>query len=321
VSDSAWEGWALQDTSGACPDRFGGPSVLVVGAASRDLTPDDPRGWRLGGGVSYGALALARLGVRTRALVGVDAKAAGCTEIELLRAAGAEVAEARLASAPVLRNIETAAGRRQECLAIASPIIPRRLPKGWALQAAGVLLAPIAGELDDHWALVPRPDAFVALGWQGLLRRLAVGRDVERAEPAAGPMIARANLIGVSVDDIDRGTRLSHLVDLVSVGASLVVTRAEAGGTVLTSRRPARSALHAYPAIPSKGVADPTGAGDVFLAALVAAIVDGPRLGVGDSWAERLAFAAAAASLTVEAPGLAGVPELDAVRRRMADVV
>ena len=48
------------------------PEVVVVGAASRDLVDDDARGWRLGGGVSYSALALARLGLPVRALIGVD---------------------------------------------------------------------------------------------------------------------------------------------------------------------------------------------------------------------------------------------------------
>ena len=35
------------------------PAVVVVGAACRDLVDDDERGWRLGGGASYSALALA----------------------------------------------------------------------------------------------------------------------------------------------------------------------------------------------------------------------------------------------------------------------
>ncbi len=50
--------------------------VLHVGSASRDLTDDDPRGWRLGGGVTYAALTTARLGLRTAAVVGVDGVAA-----------------------------------------------------------------------------------------------------------------------------------------------------------------------------------------------------------------------------------------------------
>ena len=53
------------------------PEVVVVGAASRDVAADDPRGWRLGGGVTYSALTTARLGLRTAALVGVDGAADG----------------------------------------------------------------------------------------------------------------------------------------------------------------------------------------------------------------------------------------------------
>src|SRR5687767_7324595 len=89
------------------------PSVLVVGAASRDITSGDPRGWRLGGAITYGALALARLGFRVRALVGADREAAEAHELDLLRGAGADVAIVRLRSGPVFENIEAPDGRRQ----------------------------------------------------------------------------------------------------------------------------------------------------------------------------------------------------------------
>ena len=49
---------------------------MVVGAASRDLTTDDPRGWRLGGSAAYCSLAAASLGLRVGCLLGVDAEAA-----------------------------------------------------------------------------------------------------------------------------------------------------------------------------------------------------------------------------------------------------
>ena len=64
------------------------PDIVVVGAASRDRVEDDPRGWRLGGAVSYAALAIARLGLRVGALVGADAEAATARELDLLREAG-----------------------------------------------------------------------------------------------------------------------------------------------------------------------------------------------------------------------------------------
>jgi sugar/nucleoside kinase (ribokinase family) len=66
---------------------------------------------------------------------------------------------------------------------------------------------------------------------------------------------------------------------------------------------------------------DPTGAGDVFLAALAAARIE-PRL-VGGRIRQGfdLLLAAAAASLVLEGPGMLGVPSRDAVRSRMADAV
>src|SRR6185503_11512410 len=109
------------------------------------------------------------------------------------------------------------------------------------------------------------------------------------------------------------------LVDLIRPGATLVVTRGDRGGTLVVSRRPARSTLRAYPAIPSNDVVDATGAGDVFLAALLATALDGERLGVSTLPA-RMTFAAAAGSLAVEGSGLQGVPTLEAIRRRVAEV-
>jgi sugar/nucleoside kinase (ribokinase family) len=290
--------------------------VLVIGAASRDLTVDDPRGWRLGGGATYAALSLANMGLRVRALIGVDAEAVQARELDVLRAAGVEIARASLAHGPVFENIELAGGRRQRCLSVADRMEPAMLPPGWHDRDA-LLLGPVAGELTPTWASITAP--FVALGWQGLLRRLEAGSDVARVAPEPGPLLAAADLVGVSADDVGPSVRLSELVDLIRPGATLVVTRGDRGGTALVSRRPARSTLRAYPAIPSNDVADPTGAGDVFLAALVAATIDSDRLGVRDL-AAQLAFAAAAGSLAVERPGIDGVPTLEAVLRRVAEV-
>jgi len=290
--------------------------VLVVGAASRDITADDPRGWRLGGAVTYGSLMLARLGLRVRALIGTDREAAAARELEVLRRAGVDVVPIPLASGPVFENIERPDGRRQHCLSAADPLEPAMLPPDWRNNDA-VFLGPVAGELPPAWGWVSAP--LVALGWQGLLRRLVPGSDVGRVAPGPGPLLAAADVVGVSSDDIDQHVRLSKLVDLVRPGATVIVTRGDRGGTALVSRRPARSVVRAYSAIPSNGVVDPTGAGDAFLAAFLAATIDGARLGATDLTA-RLTFAAAAGSLAVERPGVEGVPTLERVRRRIADV-
>ena len=49
-------GAMMADSSIGAADR---PTLVVVGAATRDIAADDPRGWKLGGGVTYSALAAA----------------------------------------------------------------------------------------------------------------------------------------------------------------------------------------------------------------------------------------------------------------------
>ncbi len=292
------------------------PRVLVVGAASRDVVPDDPRGWRLGGAVTYASLALARLGLEVRALVGVDEVASRSRELDLLRAAGVVVTLAELESGPVFDNV------LHRCLATSDRVPLAALPREWAAGFHSILFAPVAGELGDEWAQLAagEPGPIVALGWQGLLRSLAAGDVVRTSPPASSPLVRAARLAVVSRDDVAPGTQPGALVSLLHPGATLAWTEGDAGGLVLTRGetgeiQPARR----YPAIPSDRVIDPTGAGDVFLAAMLAvrlqpSLAKGLARSGGPGAAVR--FAAAAASLVVEAPGLTGVPDLDATVRR-----
>ena len=75
--------------------------VVHVGSACRDVAPDDPRGWRLGGGVTYAALTTARLGLRTAAVVGVDALASTARELDDLRDAGVDILRVDLPEGPM----------------------------------------------------------------------------------------------------------------------------------------------------------------------------------------------------------------------------
>lgn len=290
--------------------------VVHVGSASRDLTDEDPRGWRLGGGVTYAALTTARLGLRTAAVVGADPAAATATELDLLRNAGVELRVVPLAESPVFRNLEMPGGRTQTCLAPGQPLPVVDLPASW-LAATAWSVVPVAGEVGDAWASAVPPAALVVLGWQGWLRDLVAGREVERRAPEPSALLWRSDLVGVSRHDLVPGTRAADLRSLLRPGAGLLVTDGERGGRLLRPGGDGTMRAWRYEAIPPDVEVDPTGAGDTFLGALVAAFLR-PMAGNDAEPAEgpALAFAAAAASLVIERPGLVGVPDLAAVLER-----
>jgi sugar/nucleoside kinase (ribokinase family) len=282
------------------------PDLVVVGAASRDLTDGDARGWRLGGAATYCSLAAARLGLRVGCLLGVDDPAASADELDLLRLAGVQVRLLSLRHGPVFENIEVGRHRRQRWHSESDPLPVAALPAEWR-GVAGWILAPVAGELPDDWAGIAADDARVGLGWQGLLRDFGADGWVERKGPTASRLARRAGLVCTSVDDLRPDCDLDELRRVATV-ATIVLTAGADGGMALEGPHLAR-----YAAIPADAVADPTGAGDVFLSALMAA-----WLATGELATSRtLRFAAAAGSVAVEGVGLAGVPTKMAVAARL----
>jgi sugar/nucleoside kinase (ribokinase family) len=293
------------------------PEIVVVGAASRDLVDDDPRGWRLGGGVSYAALTLARLGLRVGALIGADRLAAESRELHVLRDAGVDVAVARLDRGPVFINTETPNGRIQHAPQVSEPVLPSALPPGWG-GAGAWLFGPVAAELPDDWADVPSRDAQVALGWQGLLRVLVAGEPVTQHAPGPSPIVARADLVGVGSDDFDPSTPYGELIALMRPGATMLLTDGANGGLaidVAADGRPGRR--RRWPPVPAERFVDPVGAGDTFLAGVFAAHIDRTLLGPDAAPDDDLLVGASAASLIIEGPGMVGVPTREAVLRRL----
>jgi sugar/nucleoside kinase (ribokinase family) len=292
------------------------PQVVVVGAACRDLVDDDERGWRLGGGASYSALALARLGIRVGALVVADELATTSRELDTIREAGVDLRVIPGTRGPIFINVETPTGRIQHTPQVSDAVDPAALPPEWR-DARAWMLAPVAGEVRDEWAHVPPRDALVALGWQGLLRVLRDGAAVHHLPPGPSPVVHRADLVGVGSDDVDEATTPAHLAEFMRPGATLLFTDGVRGGTayrvgegaVTTDARHWRSiAIGTY--------VDPVGAGDTFLSGVFAAWVD-PQVTAGWSGPDPdLRLGAACGSLILEGPGVFGVPYLaDAVRR------
>jgi sugar/nucleoside kinase (ribokinase family) len=297
----------------------GTPDVVVVGSACRDLVDDDPRGWRLGGGASYSALALARLGLRVGAIIVADEPAAASSEIEMIRDAGVSVLIQPNSKGPVFINTETPTGRVQQTPQVSDPVDPAALPEAWR-SAHAWMIAPVAAEIPDVWAEIPPPDAHVALGWQGLLRVLVPGAPVRHRQPFTSPVVWRANLIGVGVDDIDDATSAGDLAQLLRPGTEMLLTDGVHGGNAhCVAADGAIASTRHWHSIPIRSYVDPVGAGDSFLSGVFAAQVE-PSLTEGWTRGDAdLRLGAACGSLVIEGPGLFGVPHRADALARMLD--
>ncbi len=291
------------------------PDVVVVGSATRDLSEEDPRGWMLGGGVTFGALALARLGLRTGVVLGLDEEAATARELELIRAAGAEIVAVPLAKGPVFTNVETLAGRIQTCGSLSDPVPIEVLPDGWDAAPAWVF-APIASEIPDDWIDVPSAGACVAFAWQGILRNLAAGERVTPKAPRPSPFLERADILAFSRHDVPSDLSLREIGAWVGDECDVLLTAGLVGGMLIRYVGGRIVGARAYPSVPSRQEIDPTGAGDTMLAGLVAA-----RLVAGDearAWGRDVYTGAAASSLLVEGPGMDSVPTFAQLLRRIS---
>lgn len=276
------------------------PTVVVVGAATRDISATDQRGWKLGGGVTFSALAAANLGVRVQALIGVDSEAATAPELDLLHRAGIELLLVPLEHGPVFDNQKTATGRVQYALGASDQIPVSALPDSWRASKAA-LLAPVAGELGDDWSSVFASDTFVTLAVQGLVRDMRPGQEVRRLPLARGPLIERADALALSREDVAAGA--PALRDLTHAGQRLVITHGKYGALDMT-RTETGIAARFTPPLPRRKAVDATGAGDTFVAAWLAT-----RLLVGDGW-RPLTVASAMSSLAVERASLEDWPTL-----------
>ena len=239
-------------------------------------------------------------------LLGVDGLASRAAELDLLREAGVDLRLVRLDRGPVFENLDVLGHRRQRWLSRSDEIAVEALPDAWG-RATAWLLVPVAGEMGEPWADVPERGARVALGPQGLLRQFADDGWVKRADLAPSGLLQAAGLVCASVGDLIPETDLALLRQLAP-GASIVLTAGDGGGIAIRDGE-----LERYRAIPADRVTDPTGAGDVFLAALTAG-----WLLLGERATPRaLRFAAAAGSCAVEGVGLGGVPKAGQVAARL----
>jgi sugar/nucleoside kinase (ribokinase family) len=278
------------------------PTVVVVGAASRDIDEADARGWRLGGTVTYSALTAAALGADVKALIGVDLEAASAHELDTLRGRGVDVQLVPLARGPVFVNQPLPdGGRAQVALSVSETLPTAALPAEWR-QADAALLGPVAAELGDAWAGVFGERCTVALAWQGMLRALAPGEPVRAIPPTRTPLVDAADALFISAEDL-AGDR-TPLRDLLRDGQQLVATHGVHGAVHLSWGKLGVSG-RSVPATPRRDPVDTVGAGDTFLGAWLAATALLPR--DAEPW-RALLVASVAASLSVERVSLGDHP-------------
>ena len=300
----------MRPSIGSAPGSAGSRvRYVVVGSASRDIDKSDPRRWRLGGGVTYGALTLGRLGLPTTAIIGLDPLArTDAHELGLLRDAGVEIVPVPLDHGPVFSNRETPSGRQQTALDASDPVpvsSASAIADSHDPRSLVWLFAPVANELPEAWANVPAAEAFVAVGWQGLLRDLTAGQPVAYHGVTANALLRRAQLVAASADEFPSSAALRDICALLGPASELLMTAGHRGGCTVGPHGRIRVA---YPPIPAREQIDPTGAGDVMMAALVAALTTSEGTERMRSRGRHLRFAATAASLLVEQPGLDAVP-------------
>ena len=244
------------------------PTVVIVGAASRDVDESDSRGWRLGGTVTYSALAAAEVGARVRALIGADEEASSAHELDVLRDAGVEIHLVSLARGPVFDNQPLPNGGRVQMALSKSDVIPTTaLPHAWRDPSAA-LLGPVAAELGDDWAEVFGDHTTTALAWQGVLRHLDAGEAVRPLRPTRTRLVASVDALFISAEDVSGDMTPIH--DLVGDGQQLVVTHGGYGAIHL-ARVDAVLRGRYLPPTPRRQPVDTVGAGDTFLGAWLAA--------------------------------------------------
>jgi sugar/nucleoside kinase (ribokinase family) len=283
------------------------PVALVVGHATLDHV-----GGRLlpGGSAYYAAHALAALGAEVRVLTAAGADLPADV-FRLPAAIPAGSIDALILPSPATTTFENhydPAGRRtQRVHAAARPLRSEDLPAGWR-EADLLLLAPVLGELDPAaFARAVRARA-VGLCVQGLVREVLPDGSVApwRLEPTP----AALGSIGVAVLGEDEAAGQPGLPEALAAAVPLVAfTRGPHGCDLLRAGERTRH-VGVHPTVE----VDPTGAGDVFAAALLLALAR------GDDPVEAARLGAAAASVVVEGRGGATLRRVGEAWDRLARV-
>ena len=277
---------------------MGAPDFLVIGHLAKDKTAE---GWRLGGTAAYASLTASRLGLRAAVLT----SAASDLDPSLLLP-DIDVRLLPSKETTTFENIYGPEGRLQYVWARAGNIAASDVPPEFR-EAKIVLLGPLLGEVEEDAARC-FPRSLLAISTQGWLRTVLPDGRVEQISPRQWRprlLLKRSQALFVSEEDLPP-TEVEETLARWAAQVPLLAFTRGVGGARLWSE----GYWQQVPVIPAEEV-DPTGAGDVFAAAFLSRYVE-----TNDAWQAAL-FAAAAASISLEAPGTATIPSRRQVEERL----
>lgn len=274
------------------------PEYLLLGHFTRDVLPD---GATAPGGTSlYAALTVHRLGRR----VGVVSAPA---ELPADWPGAIAVAFLDGMTPPTFENRYTPVGRQQILHATTQPISRELIPPAW--RAAPIVhVGPLLGELDEA-IVCAFPGALLGVTPQGWMRAWdePVPSQV-RYQPwrPAPDLLRRIDALVLSIEDVQGDEEL--VAGYARYCRLVALTRGARGATLFLHGQPTH--VPAFPAVER----DPTGAGDVFAAALLVRLSE-----TGDPL-EAARFAACVAAASVEGDGASRIPTRAEVEARLRDV-
>jgi len=271
------------------------PDFVAVGHVTLDETRT---GRRPGGAALYAALTARRLGWSAGVLTsfGPDfPREVFSPDLQVVRVPAGMTTAFRLEAGPE--------GRRLTLLGRAADLDVEHLPEAWK-GARLALLCPVANEVDPFLAAAFTGGA-VGAAAQGWMRRRGAGGAITPARwEDASVVLPHVQAVFLSREDM--GEFEEEVLEWFQQIPLGIVTLGASGALLFVNGE-----RYAIPA-DSAQERDATGAGDVYAAAFLIRYQE-----EGDPW-EAAASAACAAACSVEAEGIAGIPDGLAVDARLA---
>lgn len=273
---------------------------LLLGHIARDETPDGPQ---LGGTVTYSGIVALAMGLRVAVVTSARPDDPVLAQLD----PGIERHIIPAESSTIFRNEYDGSRRTQYTLGQAATLSIKDVPAAWR-SAPIVHLGPLVQELDDTLLPESFPGAEVGVTPQGWLRAWdGGGRIYPIPWENAARLLPAASVTILSEEDLGSDSALE--AKYARLAPRLVVTRAYNGATLYMY------GVRTDFSVPEiEGLCHPTGAGDVFAAAMLAQLHRQPG-----AWATAVQVAVHIASVFVETCGEPGVPSLATMRAILDD--